>query len=120
MITCSFCKFCDPHATPGFKTELRFISVIDATGLSDREHKRFLCGVECYVMDTLRRDYSCDEEDFDPVEFEEFKNKNERAVRNQILAFPAIQNFLERNGLPKQLPEKEFDVQEEIKDWADC
>lgn len=116
MITCANCGFTNPRAFVGYKTELQFIRVIN--GISHDEHKRFYCGVNCYTEDTLKREfYRGGEVDKDISLFEEYKNENAARVKNEILAFPSIQDFLKRNNLEEEKP---FNVDEEIKDWADC
>lgn len=123
MITCAFCKFSDPHAFVGYKSELRFISTSDGT--KEESVKRFLCSVECYVQETLQRSfYKNQDPDVDVSEFQDYIEKNQESVRAEIMGFPSIKDFHTRNGLhfkdtvssePVQL-----NLDEEIKDWADC
>ena len=117
MITCKNCTFSDPSAFRGFKSELRFIRVINC--ISHDEHKIFYCSLDCYVEDMLKREFykKGDDSEADIALFEEYKSKNDSRIRNDLLACPAIQDFFKRNNLQEVKP---FDVEDEIKDWADC
>lgn len=119
MIVCANCKFQDPHSFKGNKSEEKFLSVIDAT--TPESEKRFLCGVDCYATEIIKAEFTPeDDENFDEADYKEYFNKRYPEVKSRLMAFPAIQDFLKRNGRAVPEPAKEFDVHEEIKDWADC
>lgn len=119
MIVCCNCGYSNPHAFKGFKSEEKFIRVIDGTKCDSE--KRFLCGIECYVEETIKREYLDEEDDnYSAAQYKEYFEKRYPEVKTYLSAFPAIQDFFKRNGLKAPEPEKEFDVNEEIKDWADC
>ena len=120
MIVCAECGFADPNAFKGYKSEERFIRVINACNNRD-EGKRFLCGIECYVNETIKHEFlSEDDEKYSLAEFREYHEKRYPEVKSYLCAFPAIQDFFKRNQIEAPKKEKVFDVNEEIKDWADC
>lgn len=123
MITCYFCKFANPRAFVGSKSELSFLS---ASFPSIDANKVFFCSFECYLQQHLENQFfrHIAKEEAEPEDlyaFEEYKESETEAMAARLLSNAGTQNFIKRTGAEvsyKSAPEK-MDVEEEITDWAD-
>lgn len=124
MITCYNCKFSNPRALKGNKTELSYLSSSFAWDI--HAEKVYFCSFDCYLETCLENEYfprgKMDEEETrDEAGFELYKESNKDSLASELLANPGVQDFLSRNNMTvayKAAPKKMV-VEEEMKSWAD-
>ncbi len=129
MITCHGCKYTNPNAFAGSKSEDEFYRVFDCC-VGSIEGKKFYCDLSCWIEETIDSEFGERDTAEQVAEYELYFADRKVTLLNELLEMPGVQNFLKRNNMEDKYCKKkissdipiqtEMKIENEIKDWADC